>query len=544
MTALHGEFDYVIVGGGSAGCVLAARLSEDPGVSVLLLEAGTAVSRIRHPLLSVPAAFFLYTGPSPFNWEFIGEPEPHAGGRRIPVPRGKGLGGSTLINGMMYQRGHPRDYDRWRESGLDGWGYADVLPYFKRAERSWRGESAYHGGSGPVPVSMNDAVTVGYEPLRQAAAAAGHSVSEDHGRLPEGVGPTETTIGRGRRADTASMYLRAAMGRPNLSVITRAQASRLKVENGRATGVEYAQRGEAKAVRARREIIVASGTYGSPHLLLLSGIGPPDELAALGIKPVHDLPGVGRNLGEHPFIFLFNSAGPGTFLSELRLDRAIVWMLRWLIAGTGPFATNVCCGSVFTHSRAGLDRPDLQLLFPAASFEATLWLPPFRPCPEHRLDCGISLIHARSRGSVSLRTADPLEPPRIVFNLCRERADVDALVQGIRAAREIFAQEPLRSRVRRELAPGANCRSDEELGKFVRDNCAITHHPVGTCSMGVGSDAVVDAELRVRGIAGLRVADASVMPEPPGGNCNMCVIMLAEKAADLIRGHSLAPAIV
>ncbi|HEY7841677.1 MAG TPA: GMC oxidoreductase, partial [Gammaproteobacteria bacterium] len=338
------------------------------------------------------------------------------------------------------------------------------------------------------------------------------------------------------------VYLRPVLDRPNLNVITRAQAARLVVENGQATGVEYVQRGEKKGVRARREVIVAAGTYGSPHLLLLSGIGPPDELPALGIRPVHELPGVGRNLGEHPFIFLFNAAGPDTFLSELRLDRAIVSMLRWQIVGTGPFATNVCSGSVFTRSHPGLDRPDLQLLFPATSFDATLWLPPFRPCPEHRLDCGISLLHPGSRGAVSLRAADPLEPPRIVFNLCRERGDVDALVQGIRVARKIFAQEPLRSRVRRELVPGVDCRSDEQLGKFVRENCAITHHPVGTCSMGSGSDAVVDAELRVRGIAGLRVADASVMPEPPGGNCNMCVIMLAEKAADLIRGRVLPPA--
>ncbi|HEY7840251.1 MAG TPA: GMC family oxidoreductase N-terminal domain-containing protein, partial [Gammaproteobacteria bacterium] len=233
---VHGEFDYVIVGGGSAGCVLAARLSEDPETSVLLLESGIAASRIRHPLLSVPAAFFLYTGRSPFNWDFTGEPEPHAGGRRVQVPRGKGLGGSSIINGMMYQRGHPRDYDRWRESGLDGWGYADVLPYFRRAERSWRGESPYHGGDGPVPVSMNDAATVGYEALRQAAAAAGHSVSEDHGRLPEGVGPTETTIGRGRRADAATVYLRPALHRSNLTVTARAHASRLLLENGRCVG--------------------------------------------------------------------------------------------------------------------------------------------------------------------------------------------------------------------------------------------------------------------------------------------------------------------
>jgi len=535
-------FDYIIVGGGSAGCVLAARLSEDPGTSVLLIEAGSEASRLRHPLLSVPAAFFLYTGSSPFNWAFTGEPEPHAGGRCMQVPRGKGLGGSSLINGMMYQRGHPRDYDRWRESGLEGWGYADVLPYFIRAESSWRGEGRFHGGTGPLPISINDAASIGYGALGQAAIAAGHSASDDHGRLPEGVGPTETTIGRGRRADTASTYLKPALNRSNLEVITRARASRVVVANGRAVAVEYVQAGEAMRAGARREVILSGGTYGSPQLLLLSGIGRPDELAAMGIRPVHELPGVGRNLGEHPFIFLFNAAATGTFLSELRLDRAIVSMLRWLFIGTGPFATNVCSGSVFARSRAGLDRPDLQLLFPATSFDATLWLPPFRACPEHRLDCGISLLHARSRGMVSLRTADPLDTPRIVFNLCREQADVDALVAGIRAAREIFAQEPLRGQVRSELVPGADCRSDEQLGKFVRENCAITHHPVGTCSMGTGADAVVDSRLRVRGIDGLRVADASVMPDPPGGNCNMPVIMLAEKAADLIRGRALPPA--
>jgi choline dehydrogenase len=539
---VHGEFDYVIVGGGSAGCVLAARLSEDPDVSVALVEAGDAASRLRHPFLSVPAAFFLYTGPTPLNWSYLSEPEPHAGGRRIPVPRGKALGGSSIINGMMYQRGHPRDYERWRESGLAGWGYADVLPYFRRAERSWRGEDTYHGGIGPVPVSLVDAATVGYEELRQAALAAGHADSDDHGRLPEGVGPTEMTVGRGRRADTASVYLQPAIQRPNLKVITRAHASRLIIERGRAIGVEVLRHGQKSRLAAAREIILAGGAYGSPQLLLLSGIGPPDELAKLGIEPVLDLPGVGRNLGEHPFIFLFNAADSSTFLSELRLDRALISMLRWLIAGTGPFATNVCRGSVFVRSRAALDRPDLQLLFPATSFDAMLWLPPFRDCPEHRLDCGISLLHFSSRGTVSLRSADPLDAPRIVFNLCREQADVDALVQGIRLTREIFAQEPLRSRVRRELVPGTECRTDEQLAGFVRENCAITHHPAGTCSMGTGAEAVVDAALRLRGIEGLRVADASAMPEPPGGNCNMCVIMLAEKAADLIRGRRLPPA--
>jgi choline dehydrogenase len=317
--------------------------------------------------------------------------------------------------------------------------------------------------------------------------------------------------------------------------------TRVIIENGRAVGVEYLRGGQRSMARAVREVVLAGGAYGSPQLLLLSGIGPADELVSLGIRPVVDLPGVGRNLGEHPFIFLFNAAGPDTFLSWLRLDRAIASMFRWFLAGTGPFATNVCRGSVFARSRAALDRPDLQLLFPAASFDATVWLSPFRARPADRLDCGISLLHPDSRGIVSLRSADPLDAPRIVFHLCREQGDVDALVRGIRMAREIFAQEPLRSRVRTELVPGPECRSDEQLGTFVRANCAITHHPVGTCRMGTDAGAVVDPELRVRGIECLRVADASAMPEPPGGNCNMCVIMLAEKAADLIRGRSLPP---
>jgi len=540
-----GAFDYVIAGAGSAGCVLASRLTEDRDTMVLLLEAGGPA---RGLFIDMPVAFPTYAASARLNWGYVSEPEPGLGGRSIPVLRGKVLGGSSTINGMVYARGHRRDYDDWHSMGLEGWSYRDVLPYFKRSERSWLGAGPYHGGSGELDVTVPDASCVLTDLVGAAAQAAGHPITPDyHGENAEGFMRMEMTVTqRGRRASTVRAFLRPALRRGNLTVRSRALVTRVLLERGRAIGLEYVQGGRTRQVRAEREVVLAGGVYGSPHLLLLSGVGPAAELRAAGIEPLHDLPGVGRNLIEHPLAFTLNAAHPRTFLKHLRFDRAVFSVLRWALLGTGPFATNACAGNLFLRTESGLDRPDMQLTCPAggaaAEPGARIWYPLPGKAPEHGLAVAVSMIREDSRGIVTLRSANPADPPRILFNLFTAPSDVARMIRGIRAAREIYAQEPLRSLIQREIMPGPGCTSDADLERYIRQTGQITQHPVGTCRMGLDAAAVVDATLNVRGIERLRVIDASVMPNVPGGNTNAPTIMVAEKGADLIRGRRLAPA--
>jgi choline dehydrogenase len=536
------EFDYVIVGAGSAGCVLANRLSEEAASRVLLIEAGGAATGF---FKDMPIAFPRYVLRRDLNWNFVSEPEPYLAGRQVEVPRGKALGGSSAINGMVYARGHRNDYDDWARAGLVGWGYSDVLPYFKRSENSWLGEGTYHGGSGPLEVRAIPSDMM-YAELRAASIAAGYPPTDDyHGEQTEGAQRGEMTVSGGRRGNLARVFLKPAMRRPNLTVVTHAHATRVLFDGTRAAGVEYLQHGQTHRASAAREVILAAGTYGSPGILLHSGIGPAAELRRLGIEPRVDLAGVGRNLIEHPFLFLGWRARTDGFVCQLRADRAAVSVLRWALAGTGPFATNGAAGNIFIRTLSQLDRPDMQFTCIAAAMSARdVWFPLIGKRPEHVIGVGISMIRQDSRGVVSLRSADPLDAPRILFNLFKERSDLERMVRGIRAARRIYAQAPLQRFVGTELVPGEQVQSDAQLEKFVLGVGAITQHPVGTCKMGIDSDAVVDADLKVRGIEGLRVIDASVMPNVPGGNTNAPAIMIAEKGADLIRGRRLPPAVV
>lgn len=535
---MSGEFDYIIVGAGSAGCVIANRLTEDPAVKVLVLEAGGEDNQFFYRMA---LGFHSWRYPET-SWNYETEPEPHLGERRLPLPRGKVLGGSSTINAMLYSRGHPGDYDLWRQMGCTGWGFEDVLPYFKRAETNWRGESEYHGGSGPLQVSRVEMERFLGEPVIEAARKLGYPITDDHhGPLPEGFGGGDTTTdSRGRRSSAARAYLYPARSRPNLTIATQAYATKLILENRAAKGVAYVQGGEERQAFARREVILAGGVYNSPQLLMLSGIGPAGHLRELGIDPVLDLPGVGRNLSEHAGYWTQHSTKePITLLRELRADKAAVSLARWLVFGTGVMASqsNSCHAEIRT--REELAQPDIQIYFNPVRPDAKPWFPGIVPQQEHRLTSVVCLLQPKSRGWMELRSADPRDKPRITLNLLADRADVDTLVRSVAMVRELYGTEPLAGLVASELMPGPEVQTRDDIEQWLRDTLITTHHSVGTCAMGVGEEAVVDPQLRVRGIERLRVCDASIMPTVPGGNTNAPSIMVGEKASDLIRGQEL-----
>jgi choline dehydrogenase len=534
-------FDYIVIGAGSAGAVVASRLTEDQDISVLLLEAG---GLDRHRFQLMPLAFLKVMQSPALNWNYETEPEPGLFNRRLALPRGKVLGGSSSINAMICIRGNRRDYDLLREEGLEGWGYSDVLPYFKRLESHWRGDTAYHGGHGPIRVEPMDYPYMLYEPLRQAAIALGIPLNDDvNGPSQEGLGLNESTIGDGRRSSTARGYLYPAITRQNLTVETGAHVTRIRTENRRAIGVEYCRDGKRYSVFANAEVVLSGGAYNSPKLLMLSGIGPADELKALGIAPIHDLPGVGRNLSEHPnFIASFRIADRRALTRYLRLDRAILQVGRWFARHDGPFASSGTTANLFTGSDSHRGRPELQLTFMPVDNFATLWFPGATRAPIWSYCVRIGVLHPKSRGWVRLRSSKPEDSPRILMNMFTDRHDIETMFAGIRYCREFFRQSPLYEMVEQELSPGIHIRSDTELEEIVRREAGHRSHPVGTCRMGISNDAVVDAELRVHGIGGLRVIDASVIPETPSGNTNIPSIMIGEKGADLLRGRRLPPA--
>ncbi|HXP32334.1 MAG TPA: choline dehydrogenase [Stellaceae bacterium] len=539
--AQNGTFDYVIVGAGSAGCTLAMRLSED-GARVLVLEAG---GWDRDPWIRIPLGWGRILTNRMHDWMYFTEPEPTMDGRRIECARGKVIGGSSSINAMAYVRGHRADYDRWAAAGLPAWSYAHVLPYFRRQE-SWEGgASAFRGGDGPLTTRYSTYADPLVEAYLAAGQAAGFPLVEDYnGAQQEGFARLQSTIRDGRRCSLAVAYLRPAMARENVTVEVAALAARVVLEGSRAVGVEYLQRGQRITARANREVILAGGVINSPQLLMLSGIGDPAELTPHGIAVKVPLRGVGKNLQDHisaGIVFARNEPGP--LQRAMRLDRIAGELAKAYVLGKG-IATDLPSGSTAFIRTGDASVPNVQYLLVAAPFDAAPYLPPFKPAFADSFSVRIVVLRPESRGTIRLASADPQGSVRIQQNFLSHESERRQLRDGIRIMREIARQAPLHSFIAREAAPGAAASSDAEIDAYVRATGVTVHHPLGTCKMGpdADADAVVDAELRVRGVERLRVVDASVMPDLVGGNINAPVVMVAEMAADLIRGRlPLAP---
>jgi choline dehydrogenase len=523
--------DYVIVGAGSAGCVLANRLSEDPSVRVLLLEAG---GRDRSPNIKIPAAFAKQFH-TKLDWDYATEPEPHVDGRSLYVPRGKTLGGSSSMNAMLYVRGRPLDYDAWEAQGATGWGFKDVLPYFIKSEDNARGASEFHGAGGPLRVSEQRSPRPLDRRLLTASAAAGiPRIADYNGPEQDGASMFQVTQRDGKRFSTADAFLRPVQSRPNLDVRTHASVLGVELRGTRAVGVRVRKGRSGEEVLRAGEVLLCAGAINSPQLLLLSGIGPAAELTTAGVRPRHDLHGVGRNLQDHPFVTLIWEVSDRDTLYGADRPKPLA---EWLLRKSGPLTSTVAEVVAFTRTRGGLPAPDIQLHMGAAYYEDH----GAETFDGHCFVIAPTLVSPQARGQVWLRSADPTAKPRIITNTLAKPDDVQSLLAGMRLAREIAAREPLREIVLTELKPGTGVNEREELEADLRRRLMLIYHPVGTARMSdTHEQAVVDSQLRVHGLDGLRVIDASVMPTIPGGNTNAPTIMIAERAADLIRGRTPA----
>lgn len=529
-------FDYLIVGAGSAGCVLANRLGSDPNMRILVLEAGPAD---KSWTLDMPSAVGIVVGGSRYNWRYESEPEPYLDNRRIGTPRGRTLGGSSSINGMVYMRGHARDYDAWAEQGCTGWSYAQVLPYFIRAQQHRDGGDDYRGANGHLHVTPGDTRTPLCAAFIKAGAEAGYGLSKDlNGYRQEAFGPVDRTTRNGRRWSTARGYLGEALARGNVTVATNALALRILFEGKRAIGVEYEQSSKIHQAFAGREVLLTSGAINSPQLLLLSGVGPAAELRDVGISVIHELPGVGKRLNDHPDTVVQYRCKLPVSLYPWTTAPGKWWIgARWFITHDGLAASNHFEAGAFIRSRAGVEHPDLQLTFmPLAVQPGSV-----DQVQGHAFQVHIDLMRPTSLGSVTLRSVDPRQPPRILFNYLQTEQDRADMRAGARLVREIIGQPAMATFAGEELVPGAHAQSDAELDAWARQVTETGYHASGTCKMGPAEDpeAVVDTHLRVHGLDNLRVVDASIMPIIVSGNTNAPTVMIAEKASDLIRG--LAP---
>jgi choline dehydrogenase len=520
------QFDVVVVGAGSAGCTLAGRLTEDPSLRVLLLEAGGSDDVLE---VQIPAALYKVWR-TRRDWNYATDPQPGLGGRRLFWPRGKLLGGSSSINAMIYIRGAAADYDEWAGlTGDDAWSFANVLPLFRRGEDNARGADAFHGAGGPLRVEDLRSPHRWTKAVVESAVAAGFRRNADfNGVRQEGVGTYQVTQKRGRRWSAADAYLKPALDRPNLTVRTGAQVTRVLLDGGRATGVEYVQGGRRHTVSAGAEVVLAGGAINSPQLLMLSGIGPADHLREVGVEVRHDLPGVGSGLQDHPLVptIWHVRSGRSLFRAESPSGYA-----QWFGARRGPLTSNLAEAGLFTRSDAALPEPDLQYHFLPVKFWRQAEVDP----DVDAFTAATVLVHVHSRGSVRLRSADPTWAPAIDAGYLTDSRDVDALVTGMERARDIAAVGPLARVLAEEWSPGGSVRGRAALEATARETLESLYHPVGSCRMGTDDEAVVDSQLRVRGVDGLRVVDASVMPTLVRGNTNAPTIMIAERASDLIK---------
>jgi choline dehydrogenase len=531
-------FDYIIIGAGSAGCVLANRLSADPANKVLLLEAG---GRDLNPLFRLPMLMGKLFHSGIYNWHYHTEPEPHLNGRSLYWPRGKVLGGTSTINGMIYVRGNRHDYDRWAQMGANGWSYDEVLPAFLRSETHVQRKDAFHSTEGELTVCRARGWNGLLNVFNEAGEQAGYPLNDDfNGAEQEGFGRYDFTITKGKRCSTAYAFLRPAKSRPNLTIVTRAHTRRILIENGRAIGVEYARKGNVIRAHANREVILSAGVVNSPQILMLSGIGAADELTQHNIHVVQDLPGVGKNLQDHvDCVMAYECREPVTLYSDLRADKLTWSVIQGMLFGEGITTTFPYEASAFVKSRTDLAAPDIQLHFmPALEKTANLHFPnPFkkeRVEANHGFSLRVGPVNPESRGEIRLRSADPADRPRINANYLQTEFDIRTMIKAIRMTRDIIQQKAFDKYRGKELAPGPAVESDAELIKWLRANAMTTFHPVGTCKMGNDPMSVVDARLKVHGVEGLRVADASIMPIISSGNTNAPAIMIGERAAEFI----------